>query len=383
MKSELEAYLPNLESSIVIVTGFVTKEAFKFVEDKITNKQIDKTIIFKLNLNDIQNGSTTFDFKYALSNGWKVYLNNTIHAKNYIFDKKEYIQGSSNLTGNGIGLFEVKDDDNNNLHTYDKSIDTWINKKISESLLVDESNVEYITEKINSIPILPVETIEILQDDLYKNIELVKYNSILENIDKINVEEHSIFYENAFKIFYNQIKENPSKFLDKIDKIKDLNSYIIDLDKPYKNIIEKYNYKLQQYINTPKIYKFKDEYYKEKIRYEEDPNIKCIDVFDEASAKKLIEAINRLYKFDIIVNLDKENIYYREIGNYKEFIFKNISSKAYTKQYIKYCTKENIECTNDEEIKNFIKEKYKNKLINIDKELFSELVENIFKEEVK
>ena len=98
IKEKFESLLSKCQESITFISGYVTIEAFDFVESIIRGKDLEKRILFKLNLEDFKRGASSFDFRRAIDCGWKIYVDNSVHAKTYIFDDKYVLYGSANLT---------------------------------------------------------------------------------------------------------------------------------------------------------------------------------------------------------------------------------------------------------------------------------------------
>ncbi|WFD11311.1 hypothetical protein [Tepidibacter hydrothermalis] len=338
VKDELEIQLPKLKTSLKIITGFVTKEAFDFVNEIIEDINIEKWILFKLNLLDFQKGSSSFDFKKAIETGWKVYVDNSVHAKNYIFDENKYLQGSANLTSKGIGLHIENSDENCTLLKYNNDTRIWVENKFNDSLEINENNMEQVQRYIDEV--INIEDKDILfkkQKSLEKRINKEHYNfEIDENYKKFNniylldrievfkevLQNNNITLEITYENLINIYKFKPNSSLVK--------EYIIDLDKIVK--YDKFNVNNKMYSYTPKIYKYKNKYFLENVDYY------CKNKINSKELKIINESLKYLYKKGICVNFDEDKMYfrrYKEVPYYKNFYsLENIQKELLEQYYI-------------------------------------------------
>lgn len=66
------------------------KDAIKFVDDNIKHVLKNKKLLVRFLPGDIINGATDLDlYEYCKANGWELYIRFDLHAKTYIFDKKD------------------------------------------------------------------------------------------------------------------------------------------------------------------------------------------------------------------------------------------------------------------------------------------------------
>jgi phosphatidylserine/phosphatidylglycerophosphate/cardiolipin synthase-like enzyme len=135
----LKEKVPQIKHSITIVSAYVTTEAFKFVENNLSAGVQQKVIVFRGEMRDFQQESSSFNFEWAVEKGWKVFLNKNLHMKNYIFDDEIIVLGSSNLTSAGIGLL---DEQVNNLESNYCSVLTLFKRQ--EIIHLIESSQEFL-----------------------------------------------------------------------------------------------------------------------------------------------------------------------------------------------------------------------------------------------
>ncbi|MDQ2087435.1 phospholipase D family protein [Herbivorax sp. ANBcel31] len=314
-KTELSHNLIEANKKVIIITGYVTVEAFDFVEKLLEGKSIEKIIVFKVDLMDFHNGASSFDFKKAVDNGWKVYINKSIHAKNYIFDDKKVIMGSSNLTSNGLGLNHDRIDDNNTLRDYTSDIKNWVEDKINSSKLITINEAvrmdEYIQEAINE-----TDEGEIKKNQRKINKRMVQICEVInpsKDVDSRDV----LMIEKIIEAFIESFKKEPEKYtyilketeLEEIYKVSKnmdwYNTYVIDINQTITH--KSFNYNNILYKYTPKIYKMNNTLYLEKI-YGEPVNFE-----DEESVIMFLNALKDMLEIGIAVDNNFTGIYqYKE-----------------------------------------------------------------------
>ena len=95
--------LQSCHQSIVVITAFCKQNALEFMQKNCNETIKDKTLIVRFQLKDIINGATDLQlYDYCREYGWKMYVHFNLHAKLYVFDNKNGVIGSSNLTNRGI-----------------------------------------------------------------------------------------------------------------------------------------------------------------------------------------------------------------------------------------------------------------------------------------
>ncbi len=303
-RTELISRLEKVKRKIMFITGYVTIEGFDFVENYLAGKSIEKVIIFKLDLMDFKNGASSFNFKRAVENGWKVYINKTIHAKNYIFDDEIIIQGSSNLTSNGIGLTHNRKDDNNVLWNYNNEFKSWVENKINSSVLINIDNADetdrYVQRIMGEKDLQRIFLRQKVLDNRLAKVQLFTMPS-----KKINSEDVLIL-EKVIQSFIKTLKSNPNEFAEAISKdeldgqykyeenLEWYSKYIIDINQKIKHEAFNCNNKLYKY--TSRIYTHDNRYYVEKI-YGNPLNVNSKD-----DVETLLFAIKEMFKAGIAAN---------------------------------------------------------------------------------
>lgn len=125
--------LQSCHQSIIVITAFCKQKGLEFVEKNCDGKLCNKKLIVRFQLEDIVNGATDLQlYDYCREHGWKMYVHFNLHAKLYVFDNKNGVIGSSNLTNRGILL-----EDDGNL-------------EMAEKCELDETDIQKINCLINN-----------------------------------------------------------------------------------------------------------------------------------------------------------------------------------------------------------------------------------------
>ena len=102
VEKELRKNLPECINDVNIISAFCKVSTLRFL-DSLIKPGVKKRLLVRFLPSDILSGSTDREiFDYCLENNWKIYVDHTIHAKTYIFDKIKCILGSANTTNRGI-----------------------------------------------------------------------------------------------------------------------------------------------------------------------------------------------------------------------------------------------------------------------------------------
>lgn len=115
VENKLKETLPNCKSDLNIISGFCKLSTLQFI-DSLINNDIKKRLLVRFLPSDLSSGATDKEiYSYCINHGWKIYVDFTIHAKTYIFDKIKCILGSANTTNKGLG---ISDNSNKEASTY-------------------------------------------------------------------------------------------------------------------------------------------------------------------------------------------------------------------------------------------------------------------------
>lgn len=90
-------------NSIILISAFLTRSVLKLFKESDYDKDI--SLYVRCRPSDCISGSCDLDvLKQLISKGVSCYVDYKLHAKIYIFDSKNAVIGSSNLTANGLGF---------------------------------------------------------------------------------------------------------------------------------------------------------------------------------------------------------------------------------------------------------------------------------------
>ncbi|NLV89564.1 MAG: hypothetical protein GX021_09415 [Tissierellia bacterium] len=334
IKEKFESLLSKCQESITFISGYVTIEAFDFVESIIRGKDLEKRILFKLNLEDFKRGASSFDFRRAIDCGWKIYVDNSVHAKTYIFDDKYVLYGSANLTSKGLGLREHTGHELMTLSQYTESLGEWIELKFSEAIYIDDIRLDRVGEYIQVCESIKDENIKSLQEELEKYFLNFQYTTL--KAARYQADD-KYFLKDLATGFKKKLKSNPMKFAERLDR-RDLDSiyklsayeewykdYIIDLSKV--DSLESFDYSNDLYRFTPRIYLYKGNYFRQCF-YDVRRNKK--DKYgDESQVRKILYAINHLLKFNIHAEITLDNVILDATNSIKFIKFKPFEDREY------------------------------------------------------
>lgn len=358
LKEELISNLRKVKRKIIVITGFVTTEGFDFFESYIDgDKVIDKTIVFKLHLMDFKNGASSFNFKKAIENGWKVYVNKTIHAKNYIFDDKILIQGSSNLTSNGIGLNHTRKDDNNIICDYNNNdFINWVANKINSSVLISSDNVDNLENNLRKAMLESCPQ-KFLDYQKWFDKRLIKRKFHYLPPKHLSKEDEPIL-KRLVQNFVKAFKNSPDSFssclnqadLDKYymfcDNIAWYSSYVIDISS-FKLNLEQFHCDNQLYKYTPRIYKYEDKFYVERM-FGSTLNFDYKD-----NIVHILSTLKEMFRVGIVAYNFKEIFIWRNSVRFGKFFPIKYNDHGVVESFYK---NELIKLCEDEEIKTLIQD---------------------------
>lgn len=322
LNKELQDQLSKVKHSVTIVTGYITASAFDFIDESICRENIEKIIIFKFNLYDFQNGSSSFEFQKAIQRGWHVYIDESVHAKNYIFDKKQVIIGSSNCTINGLSLNNNRKDDNNVLLPYTEEMQKWIQTKIKGAYRIKEDEAHKYDSCLKNLKKTNIEQKQLKLDMKLKSKVIEK---IIVGVDE---EGFNKYRKVMCKETYNKIKSDCMNFLEHKEinledyrcreNIEWYKKYIIILNNKYNEVQFSYSNPIYKY--TYKIYSVNKKRYLERIYGEP------INFSSTRQIEMLLDALRDTYKQGIIVK-SKEAVLVNETIKFKIFYPKNNETK--------------------------------------------------------
>lgn len=181
--------ISKCENDVNIVTAFCKLETLRKIDLHI-KPNINKRLLVRFLPSDLLSGATDKTiYEYCKKNGWKIYIDFSIHAKTYIFDKIKCILGSANLTNKGIGIsinsnkeissyFEIEEEDYNkilSLYSDAEQLDDELFNLIVNS--VDDHEIVRVKRKVELHKTINCLMPEDFPDDTTDIIELYNLKS--------------------------------------------------------------------------------------------------------------------------------------------------------------------------------------------------------------
>lgn len=154
VETVLKKVLPECKVDLNIISGFCKLSTLQFLDSLIRNN-IKKRLLIRFLPSDIASGSTDKEiYKYCKENGWSIYIDHTIHAKTYVFDRIKCIIGSANLTNKGIGLSSNSNKEASSFFEIDDEDYTKILSLYKDSIELDDALYSYIISHVNDQEII-------------------------------------------------------------------------------------------------------------------------------------------------------------------------------------------------------------------------------------
>ena len=290
--------LENSTKSVIILSAYVKIVGVKWLKEKIGEKNIKCTIVTRWNNGDIAQGSSDLEcYHLAKTNGWAFKVLQDLHAKVMLVDENVLFVGSPNLTGRGMSLVPVANEEIGIKVQALKEDLKIINQLVDAAALVDDKIIKELEEWQKNLPKIEKPKIpsfpKIVNDSFkekfnklwvnnfpWANIDYLLNNSEkkedniihdldlfgLTNINKIDLEKElkesflqskisnwliekleaeenkEIYFGNLSSIIHNSLLDDPTPYRKNVKELQaNLYSYIkvflkneIDIDVPYK-----------------------------------------------------------------------------------------------------------------------------------------------------
>lgn len=163
--------LKSCEDEILILSAYVKLETLKWIDQNIKSLK-RKYLLVRFQKSDIIFGATDFDIvRYCYENEWKIKFDLKLHSKIYIFDQKNFIIGSANVTQRGLSLAG----ENSNIETV-----------VSGQLIENDFNKIY--QIYNSATFFSKEILIFMEEEMQKEEDITSKSDVWSNdiISKIN-----------------------------------------------------------------------------------------------------------------------------------------------------------------------------------------------------
>ena len=199
--------LENCTKSVIILSAYVKAIGVEWLKEKIGEKDIKCTIVARWDKGDLAQGSSDLEcYSLAKENGWTFKVLKDLHAKVMLVDDDILFVGSPNLTGRGMSLVPVA------------------NQEIGIKVQALEEDLKIINQLIDDAVLL--------NDTIIKELEGWKKN--LPKIEKPKIPNFPQIVNDSFKEKFNKLWvnnfpwSNIQYLLENVDKKED--NIIHDLD---------------------------------------------------------------------------------------------------------------------------------------------------------
>ena len=193
----LGSALENSSKSVIILSAYVKKIGVNWLKEKIGNKNIKCTIVTRWNKGDLAQGSSDLEcYSLAKANGWTFKVLQDLHAKVMLVDNDNLFIGSPNLTGRGMSLVPVSNEELGIKVKALKEDLKIINQLVDDAAIVNDDIIKELEEwqknlpkiekpKIPSFPISVEDTFKEKFDKLWvNNFPWCEIKYLLNNLDK-------------------------------------------------------------------------------------------------------------------------------------------------------------------------------------------------------
>ncbi|WP_318503042.1 hypothetical protein [Bacillus sp. T3] len=185
----LELELLNMKRQLIIVSAFVKTEALKRI-DQCINTDIEKILLVRFRKIDLISKATDLDlFNYCKNNGWKMYFNLGLHSKVFVFDKKRFFIGSSNVTLSGLGISDNPNIESGVSGTFEQDDYLRILSFFEISELMTTSIINELDKQlieltdIEPIPEWNLENMNLFREDSLKKLWVLEFLSSASSFD--------------------------------------------------------------------------------------------------------------------------------------------------------------------------------------------------------
>ena len=145
--------LEKSQNSVIILSAYVKSVGVNWLKDKIINKNVKCTIVTRWNKGDLAQGSSDLEcYSLAKDNGWTFKVLQDLHAKVMLIDNDILFIGSPNLTGKGMSLVPVS---NEELGIKVKPLNEdlkIINQLVEDAISIDENIINKLEEWQKNLP---------------------------------------------------------------------------------------------------------------------------------------------------------------------------------------------------------------------------------------
>ena len=189
--------LENSTKSVIILSAYVKAIGVKWLKEKIGEKDIKCTIVARWDKGDLAQGSSDLEcYSLAKENGWTFKVLKDLHAKVMLVDDDILFVGSPNLTGRGMSLVPVANQEIGiKVQALEEDLKI-INQLIDDAALVNDAIIKELEEWKKNLPKIEKPKIpnfpQIVNDSFKEKFNKLWVNNfpwsniqyLLENVDK-------------------------------------------------------------------------------------------------------------------------------------------------------------------------------------------------------
>ncbi|MFH1824600.1 MAG: phospholipase D-like domain-containing protein [Candidatus Firestonebacteria bacterium] len=193
-------FISNVESELIIICPFIKIAALKKIIENVPLK-VKIIIIVRWKIFDIVSGVSDLEiYNYLKKRNYNLYVNNDIHLKVLVKDKREILLGSANITNSGLGL--IKD---SNIEAI--SMDHLTFEDLSNVIKILKTSIKVTDETFKKI----CENVDNFND--------IK-DQLIMNSNKINACDKNIFVKKSENILVTDFpfSNSPDEFLKNVLK---------------------------------------------------------------------------------------------------------------------------------------------------------------------
>ena len=145
---EFFEFVSSAQNELIILSPYIKLEPIKLLLEKV-RPEVRIIVVARWKMSDLIFGSSDIEvFEYLTNLNCNFYINNKIHLKVIVKDKKNILIGSANITGGGLGLFESSNIEAIAIDILDEKYLPSVYSILRESLLVDRDLVKKISEEL-------------------------------------------------------------------------------------------------------------------------------------------------------------------------------------------------------------------------------------------
>ena len=154
VQNTLKEIIPLCKSDLNVISGFCKLHTLEFI-DKLVSNPISKKLLVRFLPSDITSGATDKEiYSYCKNHNWSIYIDYSIHAKTYVFDKIKCIIGSANLTDKGLGILNKSNKEASVCFELDNSSYLKILSLYRDAILLDDKLYNFVISQNDDIEVV-------------------------------------------------------------------------------------------------------------------------------------------------------------------------------------------------------------------------------------